>query len=110
MSVNIKSLVLEAVEAALKVAQRQIEKRRPIENLYTDHIARQFLEEKMTSMADTDTRNLYLVTAIIESEDDLDETLELEEVWKGLKDGYVTGFNGNESGRYAFGVYTLKRS
>ena len=109
MSVSIKSLVLEAVEEALRVAQHQTEKQRPIENTNARSIADRLLEEKMVGMADTDTRNLYLVTALIESEDDLNESLELEEVWKGLKDGYITGFNGNESGRYAFDVHTLIR-
>ena len=61
MSANIKSLVLEAIEAALEVAQRQTEKQRPISNLDASAIASWFLEEKMTGMADTDTRNLSLV-------------------------------------------------
>ena len=33
MSINIKSLILEAMEEALRVAKHQTEKQRPIENL-----------------------------------------------------------------------------
>ncbi|TMP50215.1 hypothetical protein [Pseudoalteromonas sp. S1688] len=106
MSINIKSLILEAMEEALRVAKHQTEKQRPIENLNPRCIANQFLKEKMVGMADTDNRTLYLLTALIESDDSLGETLELDEIVKSVKNGCVLGFDANDSGRYSFDVYT----
>lgn len=106
MSVNIKSLVLEAMEEALRVAKHQTEKQRPIENISAESICNRFLIEKEEKIALSTNSNVYWLTAFIESENELDEALELDVIADKLKDGFTSGFDRNDSGQYAFDVHT----
>ena len=105
MSVNIKTLILEAIQETLKVAQHQTQKQRPIENLYAQSICDRFFIEKVEQVAQSNDSNVYWLSAFIESDAGLDEAIELDEVVSKLKDGFSSGFDRSESGQYSFDVY-----
>lgn len=105
MSVNIKSLVLEAIKEALIVAQRHTDNQRPIANIDAESICNRFLSEKEELMAQSNDSNVYWLSAFIESDAGLDEAVELDEIVSKLKDGFTSGFDRSESGQYSFDVF-----
>ena len=105
MNVNIKTLVLEAIKETLRVAQRQTQKQRPINNLDAESICHRFLTEKEDALTHGTDSYGYWLTAFIESDAGLDEAVELDEVVAKLKDGFTSGFGSCESGQYCFDVH-----
>ena len=79
MSVNIKTLILEAIQETLKVAQHQTQKQRPIENLNAQSICDRFSSKKV-EQGHKATIAMYWLSAFIESDAGLDEAIELDEV------------------------------
>lgn len=109
MSINIQSLIQNAVAHTLQAAQRAEDKQRPISNLNAEAIAEAFTRELMERHAKTDSRDLSFITAIIESDDGFDESLELDEIVRLLKEGFIYGFDSSDSGSYVYEVHTLNR-
>lgn len=105
MNINIKTLVLEAIQEALRVAQRQTQKQRPIDNLSAESICHRFLIEKEDALTTGTDSNAYWLTAFIESDAGLDEAVELDEIVAKLKAGFTSGFDSCESGQYCFDVH-----
>ncbi|MDY6929389.1 MAG: hypothetical protein SWN10_20060 [Pseudomonadota bacterium] len=108
MNLNIKTLILEAVREALEVAQHAAEKQRPIKNICAEAICNRFLNEKEEAMAKDTNSNIFWLTAFIESDRGLDEAPELDVIVSWIKDGFISGFDEDDSGngQYVFDVYS----
>lgn len=105
MKIATNELVLEAIQSALAAAKRQTEKNRPIENIDAQALCSRFFTEKEEHYSQSTNSNIYWLSAIIETNDDLDDSLELHAISSRLKDGFTAGFDRCESGKYSFDVY-----
>lgn len=106
MNIDIKNIVLSAVQQALTTAERQAAKQRPISNISAESLCNSYFTQFEESKAlGTDTE-IYWLTAFIETSEDLDDCLEIEEIGKLIEEGFTEGADQNHDSpsQYAFAV------
>lgn len=106
MNIDIKNIVLSAVQQALNTAERQTAKQRPISNISAESLCNSFFTQFEESKAlGTDTE-VYWLSAFIETNDDLEDCLALEEIGRLIEEGFTEGMDQNHetSSQYAFAV------
>lgn len=104
MTIEIKTLILEAVKQTLAIAERQVSKQRPISNLDAQAICNRFITEQEDGLTDNADSILFWLTAVVESNDDISQAPELDAMVNLIKKGFTSGHDANESGSFQFDV------